>query len=58
MVASSIANGNRTKKSQKVFKPEDFMPDSFKLESTEQNEEGQAVRLQSQFAALRNRVKG
>jgi hypothetical protein len=36
VVASTIANVNRTKKSQKAFSPEDFMPSTMKEEDEPQ----------------------
>ena len=39
MIASTIANVNRTKKSQKVLMPDDFMPRSFQPERVEPDDQ-------------------
>lgn len=50
IVASTIANVNRSKKSSKLFKPEDFMPPKPKITRAKQSLEEQKTVLQGLFA--------
>lgn len=56
LLASVLANVNRTKKDQKAFTPEDFMPRSM-VEEPEQSDDGGARILQT-FQALADLPKG
>lgn len=48
IVASTIANVNRSAKRRKPYQPEDFMP---RFEDAEDDEETQALRLMAQMKA-------
>jgi hypothetical protein len=56
LIASVLANVNRTKKDQKAFKPEDFMPRSMVEEPEERNDVGAKI-LQT-FQALADLPQG
>lgn len=59
LVSSVIANVNRTKKSQKAFTPEDFMPQSMTdTQPDQQDVEQAAVECFQSLAAMGDRVKG
>ena len=56
LIASTLANVNRTKKDQKAFKPEDFMPRSM-VDEPEQTEDVSAKILQT-FRSLAELPQG
>jgi hypothetical protein len=57
MAASIMANVNRTKKSQRAFQPEDFMPESMKPEPPECDEADEAEALKARFLAYGEQAK-
>lgn len=62
MIASTLANVNRTKKAQKAYKPEDFMPQSMTPQRDDQSEQDVASAVTQIFQDLatldRTHLKG
>lgn len=60
LIASVIANVNRTKKSQKAFTPEDFMPQMMTTQPDDPQQDVSAAVVETfhSLAAMQDKLKG